>query len=159
MPKVQEIFEEQLKKCRVDYFDFYLFHNVCEMNIDAYLDPQYGIHDYLMEQKRRGRIRHLGFSCHGNLPVLKRFLDAYGKDMEFCQLQLNYIDWSLPRTAAKRWSCWIAGIFPSGSWSPCGAAAWPAFPTRRPPPEGHAPPRNPSRPGPSGSCSPFPASP
>ena len=51
MPKVQEIFEEQLKKCRVDYFDFYLFHNVCEMNIDAYLDPQYGIHDYLMEQK------------------------------------------------------------------------------------------------------------
>ena len=37
----------------VEYFDFYLFHNVCEMNIDAYLDPQYGIHDYLMEQKRR----------------------------------------------------------------------------------------------------------
>ncbi|WP_353733952.1 hypothetical protein [Oscillibacter sp.] len=64
----------------MDYFDFYLFHNVCGMNIDAYLDPQYGIHDYLMEQKRRGRIRHLGFSCHGNLPVLKRFLDAYGKD-------------------------------------------------------------------------------
>lgn len=45
MPKVQEIFEEQLKKCRVDYFDFYLFHNVCEMNIDAYLDPQYGIYN------------------------------------------------------------------------------------------------------------------
>lgn len=39
MGKVQEVFEEQLKKCRVDYFDFYLFHNVCEMNIDAYLDP------------------------------------------------------------------------------------------------------------------------
>ena len=101
MPKVQEIFEEQLKKCRVDYFDFYLFHNVCEMNIDAYLDPQYGIHDYLMEQKRRGRIRHLGFSCHGNLPVLKRFLDAYGKDMEFCQLQLNYIDWSFQNGREK----------------------------------------------------------
>lgn len=101
MPKVQEIFEEQLKKCRVDYFDFYLFHNVCEMNIDAYLDPQYGIHDYLMEQKRRGRIRHLGFSCHGNLPVLKRFLDAYGKDMEFCQLQLNYIDWTFQNGREK----------------------------------------------------------
>ena len=81
MPKVQEIFEAQLKKCQVDHFDFYLFHNVCEMNIDAYLDPRYGIHDYLMEQKRNGRIRHLGFSCHGNLPVLKRFLEAYGKDM------------------------------------------------------------------------------
>ena len=94
MPKVQEIFEEQLKKCQVDHFDFYLFHNVCEMNIDAYLDPKYGIHDYLMEQKKNGRIRHLGFSCHGALPVLKRFLEAYGQDMEFCQLQLNYIDWT-----------------------------------------------------------------
>ncbi|VEG99084.1 acetyl-CoA decarbonylase/synthase complex subunit alpha [Slackia heliotrinireducens] len=47
-----------------------------------------------MEQKRNGRIRHLGFSCHGSMPVLKRFLDAYGKDMEFCQLQLNYLDWT-----------------------------------------------------------------
>ncbi len=48
MGKVREIFEEQLKKCGVDYFDFYLFHNVCEMNIDAYLDPQYGIYVYMM---------------------------------------------------------------------------------------------------------------
>lgn len=94
MGKVEEIFEEQLKKCRVDYFDFYLFHNVCELNIDAYLDPQYGILDYLLEQKRNGRIRHLGFSCHGSMPVLKRFLEAYAEHMEFCQLQLNYIDWT-----------------------------------------------------------------
>ena len=40
MPKVEEIFEKQLEKCQVEYFDFYLFHNVCEMNIDAYLDKQ-----------------------------------------------------------------------------------------------------------------------
>ena len=93
MGKVREIFEAQLKKCQVEYFDFYLFHNVCEMNIDAYLDPKYGILDYLLQQKKNGRIRHLGFSCHGAMPVLKRFLEAYGKDMEFCQLQLNYIDW------------------------------------------------------------------
>ena len=94
MDKVEEIFEAQLKKCRVDYFDFYLFHNVCEMNIDAYLDPKYGILDYLLEQKKNGRIRHLGFSCHGAMPVLKRFLEAYGAHMEFCQLQINYIDWT-----------------------------------------------------------------
>ena len=93
MGKVQEIFEAQLKKCQVSYFDFYLFHNVCEMNIDYYLDPQYGILPYLLEQRQNGRIRHLGFSCHGTLPVLKRFLEAYGQHMEFCQLQLNYIDW------------------------------------------------------------------
>ena len=101
MPKVKEIFEEQLKKCRVDYFDFYLFHNVCEKNIDAYLDPQYGILDHLLEQKRNGRIRHLGFSCHGELPVLRRFLEAYGQYMEFCQLQLNYVDWTFQHGREK----------------------------------------------------------
>lgn len=93
MSKVREIFEAQLEKCQVDHFDFYLFHNVCEMNIDAYLDPKYGILEYLLEQKKNGRIRHLGFSAHGAMPVLKRFLEAYGQHMEFCQLQLNYIDW------------------------------------------------------------------
>lgn len=101
MPKVREIFEEQLERCGVDYFDFYLLHNVCELNIDAYLDPQYGILDYLLEQKKSGRIRHLGFSCHGALPVLKRFLDAYGEHMEFCQIQFNYVDWSLQHADEK----------------------------------------------------------
>ena len=94
MPKVREIFPRQLEKCGVDYFDFYLFHNVCEMNIDAYLDPRYGILDYLLEQKNQGRIRHLGFSAHGSYEVMKRFLDAYGSHMEFCQIQLNYVDWN-----------------------------------------------------------------
>lgn len=99
--RVEEIFEEQLKKLQVEYFDFYLFHNVCEMNIDAYLDPKYGIYDYLMEQKKNGRIRHLGFSAHGSLDVMKRFLEAYGKDMEFCQIQLNYMDWEFQDGKAK----------------------------------------------------------
>ena len=101
MPKVKEIFEKQLEKCQVEYFDFYLFHNVCEMNIDAYLDPQYGIYDYLLEQRKNGRIRHLGFSAHGDYDVMKRFLDAYGKDMEFCQIQLNYLDWEFQDAKKK----------------------------------------------------------
>lgn len=93
--KVEEIFEKQLEKCQVEYFDFYLFHNVCEMNIDHYLDDgTYGTYKYLIEQKKNGRIRHLGFSAHGNYEVIKRFLEAYGKDMEFCQLQINYLDWT-----------------------------------------------------------------
>ena len=79
MDKVEEIFEEQLKKCRVDYFDFYLFHNVCEKNVDYYLDEKYGILDYLLKQKENGRIKHLGFSAHGSLEVMKKFLNAYGK--------------------------------------------------------------------------------
>lgn len=101
MGKVKEIFEEQLKKCGVEYFDFYLFHNVCEMNIDAYLDRSYGIYDYLLAQKKAGRIRHLGFSAHGSCEVMERFLEAYGKDMEFCQIQLNYIDWSFQDAKAE----------------------------------------------------------
>ena len=98
---VSGIYEEQLRKCRVDYFDFYLFHNVCEKNIDQYLDPQYGVYEYLMEQKRSGRIRHLGFSCHGQPDVLRRFLEAYGSDLEFCQLQLNYLDWTFQNDIEK----------------------------------------------------------
>ena len=101
MDKVGEIFEAQLEKCLVDYFDFYLFHNVCELNIDAYLDPKHGILDYLLEQKRQGRIRHLGFSCHGAMPVLRRFLEAYGEHMEFCQIQLNSVDWSFQKAGKK----------------------------------------------------------
>ncbi len=101
MDKVEEIFEKQLKKCRVDYFDFYLFHNVCEMNIDKYLDEKYGIYKYLTKQKENGRIRHLGFSIHGSYEILERFLKAYGDKMEFCQIQLNYIDWSFQNAKAK----------------------------------------------------------
>ena len=101
MDKVEEIFEEQLKKCKVEYFDFYLFHNVCEMNIDAYLDRSHGIYEYLMKQKEAGRIRHLGFSAHGSREVIERFLEAYGKDMEFCQLQINYLDWNFQDAKGK----------------------------------------------------------
>lgn len=101
MGKVEEIFEKQLEKCQVEYFDFYLFHNVCEMNIDAYLDPKYGTYDYLLAQKKNGRIRHLGFSAHGDYDVMKRFLEAYGKDIEFCQIQLNYLDWDFQDAKRK----------------------------------------------------------
>ena len=102
MPKVKEIFEEQLKKCQVDHFDFYLFHNVCEMNIDAYLnDGKYGTFSYLIAQKHAGRIRHLGFSAHGSYDVVRRFLEKYGKDMEFCQLQINYVDWEFQSAKQK----------------------------------------------------------
>ena len=101
MSKVKEIFEKQLEKTGMEYFDFYLFHNVCEMNINQYLDPKFGIFDYLIEQKKNGRIKHLGFSCHGEMETLKRFIDAYGEHMEFCQIQLNYLDWKFQDAKAK----------------------------------------------------------
>ena len=101
MKNVAEIFEKQLEKCQTEYFDFYLCHCVSESNIDMYLEPQYGLYDYLMEQKRNGRIRHLGFSAHASLETMKRFLDAYGEGMEFCMIQLNWFDWSFQNAEAK----------------------------------------------------------
>lgn len=101
MDKVEEIFEKQLQKCNVEYFDFYLFHNVCEMNIDAYLDEKYGIFEYLCKQKENGRIKHLGFSAHGSCEIMRRFLEKYGEKMEFCQIQANYLDWTFQDAKGK----------------------------------------------------------
>lgn len=96
-----EIFEEQLQKCDVEYFDFYLLHNVYENSIQVYTDPKWGIIDYFVEQKKLGRIKHLGFSCHGSTEMLKEFLDQYGDVMEFGQIQLNYLDWTLQDAKGK----------------------------------------------------------
>lgn len=101
MPKVKEIFERQLEKCRTSYFDFYFFHNVYEGNIDDYLNPEFGILDYLLEQKKNGRIRHLGFSSHGSVEVMRHFLNAYGEHMEFCMIQMNYMDWHFQNADQK----------------------------------------------------------
>ncbi len=95
------IFEEQLAKCEVDYFDFYLLHNVYENSIKTYTDPQWGILDYFCEQKRLGRIRHLGFSTHGLPQTIEAFLDYAEGKMEFAQIQLNYLDWTLQDARRK----------------------------------------------------------
>ncbi len=99
--KVEEIFEKQLEKCQTEYFDFYLFHSVSEGNIDAYLDKSHGICDYLKAQREKGRIHHIGFSTHGTLDTVKRFMAAYGDVIEFCQIQLNWLDWTLQNAKAK----------------------------------------------------------
>ena len=89
------IFEEQLSKCGTDYFDFYLFHNVCENSLPTYQNEEYGIIDYYVRQKELGRIRHLGFSTHARAENLEAILDFLGDRIEFCQIQLNYLDWTL----------------------------------------------------------------
>ncbi len=101
MGRVKEIFQEQLEKTGLQYFDFYLFHNVCELNVEQYLDEKYGILEHLLKQKELGKIKHLGFSAHGQIETMKRFLDKYGKHMEFCQIQLNYLDWKLQEADKK----------------------------------------------------------
>lgn len=88
------IFEEQLKRCQVDYFDFYLCHAVGKSPTDfeeEFVDS--GVFDYLLQQKEQGKIHHLGFSFHGNVERFKVILDYYPWD--FVQIQLNYLDWKL----------------------------------------------------------------
>ena len=96
-----DIFEEQLRKCGVEYFDFYLLHNVYEKSLPVYLDERWGIVDYFAEQVKNGRIKHLGFSTHGSLSCMEDFLDACGEHMEFCQIQMNYLDWDVQKAREK----------------------------------------------------------
>ena len=99
------IFEEQLKKCRVDYFDFYLLHNIYENSLPTYKNEEYGIIEYFAEQKRQGRIRHLGFSTHARAENLEGILDYLESKLrakpDFCQIQLNYMDWTLQDAKSK----------------------------------------------------------
>ena len=97
----EPIFLEQLERCQVDYFDYYLLHNVNENSIKVYKDEKWGILEYFKKQKELGKIKHLGFSCHCSVELLKDFLDYCGDAMEFCQIQLNYLDWTLQDGKAK----------------------------------------------------------
>ncbi len=98
----KEIFARQLEKCDVEYFDFYLFHNLFSRNAPWYMDDEkYGLYSFLVEQKKAGKIRHLGVSCHSDYDTLKAFLDKYGENIEFVQIQLNWLDWDLQDAKAK----------------------------------------------------------
>lgn len=91
----QEIFEEQLGKCGVTYFDFYLLHNMSENSYGIFDSQERGVISYLLEQKAQGRIKHLGFSSHAKPETLKKFLENHHEAMEFVQIQLNYLDWDM----------------------------------------------------------------
>jgi predicted aldo/keto reductase-like oxidoreductase len=95
-----DIFEEQLEKCGVGYFDFYLLHNLCETAYDFYTDEDLGVVEYLLAQKEAGRIRHLGFSAHARAETIDNFLN-WKDGFEFVQIQLNYLDWTLQDAKRK----------------------------------------------------------
>ncbi|MBE7002778.1 MAG: 4Fe-4S dicluster domain-containing protein [Ruminococcaceae bacterium] len=91
--------ETSLKRAGVDYFDYYLLHALQDSNIDKYYN--YGLFDYVREQKKAGLIRHWGFSFHGTPELLDKLLTEH-PDAEFVQLQLNYADWEHPKVASRR---------------------------------------------------------
>ncbi len=87
------IFNEQLERAGVDYFDFYLLHSIEDENVDAY--ENLDCFKWGAEKRDAGKIRHFGFSFHGNPEMLVRLLDAH-PEVEFVQIQLNYMDWNNP---------------------------------------------------------------
>lgn len=97
---VKDIFECQLDKCGVEYFDFYMLHNVTESTFDLYTNEEYGIVRQLLEEKEAGRIKHFGISTHGRPETINKFLNIYDC-FEFALLQVNYLDWSLQEANKK----------------------------------------------------------
>ncbi len=98
---VKAVFERQLSRCGVEYFDFYLLHNAYENSFPVYEDPRWGIIDYLNEQKKNGRIRHFGLSSHASPENLEAFLNKHEGVFEYCLIETNYLDWTLQDAKTK----------------------------------------------------------
>ena len=88
------IFNEQLERCGVDYFDFYLLHSIEDgNNYDTYV--KYDCFNWGIQKRAEGKIRHFGFSFHGTPELLVKIVDSH-PEIEFVQIQLNYADWDNP---------------------------------------------------------------
>lgn len=87
---VKRIFNESLEAAGVDYFDFYLLHSVEEKHLPTY--EKLGTFEFLKEMKAQRKIRHIGFSYHDGPELLEKTLTDH-LELEFVQLQLNYLDW------------------------------------------------------------------
>ena len=96
LERAREMYETSMKKLRVDYIDYYLLHSIggsgmAEFN-KRFMDN--GLLQFLLDERKAGRIRHLGFSYHGNVSVFDWLLDHQDEyHWDFCQIQMNYLDW------------------------------------------------------------------
>ena len=95
------LFNVSLRKCRTDYFDFYLFHNVTEWSVKFYESEEYHIIPDILKMKEEGKIRYLGFSCHSGPELLDAFLTRHEGEFDFVQIQLNYLDWTMQDAKTK----------------------------------------------------------
>jgi predicted aldo/keto reductase-like oxidoreductase len=95
----ERIFAASLERCKTDYFDFYLLHNLARETTRAEGNEEYfekfekiGMYDMLKQKKAEGKIYRLGFSFHGTLTLFQKLVDKY--EWDFAQIQLNYVDWT-----------------------------------------------------------------
>lgn len=95
----ERIFNEQLEKCGIDYFDYYLIHNV---NASTYpIVQKFNSFDFVTQKKAEGKIKHIGFSFHDGPELLEEVLSSYPQ-IEFVQLQINYLDWDSPSIQSRK---------------------------------------------------------
>ncbi|MBE6008752.1 MAG: aldo/keto reductase [Lachnospiraceae bacterium] len=86
---MENLFQEQLKRLRTDFIDYYLMHMLTDTATWKRME-ELGIKEWLEEKRKSGAIRQIGFSYHGNSDMFCRLTDAY--DWDFCQIQYNYMD-------------------------------------------------------------------
>ena len=103
--KSKEMYENSFRKLQVDYIDYYLLHSVGGGGLDnlkgRFIDN--GLLDFLLEERKAGRIRHLGFSYHGDVKVFDWLLDNNDKyHWDFVQIQMNYLDWNYAQRRGGR---------------------------------------------------------
>lgn len=95
----ENIFNEQLEKCGIEYFDYYLIHNI---GISSYKQAcKYGTFDFALNKKKEGKIKNLGMSFHDTPELLDEILTAHPQ-LDFVQLQINYIDWDNPGIQSRK---------------------------------------------------------
>jgi predicted aldo/keto reductase-like oxidoreductase len=95
----ERIFNEQLEKCGVDYFDYYLLHNLGVSNYEK--TQKYDSFAFIEGKKKEGKIRQIGFSFHDTADLLEEILTAH-PEVDFVQLQINYIDWENESIQSKK---------------------------------------------------------
>ena len=95
----EAMFGKQLENTGVDYFDYYLLHDVNEKHLEVY--DSLDCFTWLAEKKAQGLVRHMGFSFHDSPELLDRLLTEH-PDIEFVQLQINYLDWESEKVQSRR---------------------------------------------------------
>lgn len=97
---LERIFQEQLDHCGVAYFDFYLLHN---MGTNVYEKcRKYDAFGFVARKKADGKIRQVGMSFHDTPELLEEILSQYGDELDFVQLQINYVDWEQANVQSRR---------------------------------------------------------
>ena len=88
--QLEPIFAQQLENCGVDYFDYFMLHNVSGLTENAWKNVD--LYSFIEQKKQEGKIKHIGISTHGDAEFLEEILFDH-PELEFVLLQINYMDW------------------------------------------------------------------